>query len=38
MSLSRIEMREHIQPSGKVNMKDIISNIQNIPNKMYRDR
>tara|TARA_E500000178_G_scaffold139052_1_gene138774 strand:- start:633 stop:1862 length:1230 start_codon:yes stop_codon:yes gene_type:complete len=34
MSLSRIEMREHIQPSGKVNMKDIISNIQNIPNKM----
>ena len=34
MSLSRIEMQEHIQPDGKVDMKEIISNIQNIPNKI----
>ena len=33
MSLSRIEMQEHIQPDGKVNMKEIITSIQNIPNK-----
>ena len=33
MSLSRIEMQEHIQPDGKVNMKEIIDSIQNIPNK-----
>ena len=34
MSLSRIEMQEHIQPDGKVDMKEIISNIQKIPNKI----
>ena len=34
MSLSRIEMQEHIQPHGKVDMKEIISNIQKIPNKI----
>ena len=33
MSLSRIEMQEHIQPDGKVNMREIIDSIQNIPNK-----
>ena len=34
MSLSRIEMQEHIQPDGKVDMKEIISNIQKVPNKI----
>ena len=38
MSLSRIEMQEHIQPDGKVDMKEIISNIQNIPNKILSNK
>ena len=38
MSLSRIEMQEHIQPDGKVNMKEIIDSIQNIPNKILNKK
>ena len=38
MSLSRIEMQEHIQPDGKVDMKEIISNIQNIPNTILSNK
>ena len=38
MSLSRIEMQEHIQPDGKVNMKEIIDSIQNMPNKILNKK
>ena len=38
MSLSRIEMQEHIQPDGKVNMKEIIAAIQSVPNKILNKK
>ena len=38
MSLSRIEMQEHIQPNGKVNMKEIIAAIQSVPNKILNKK
>ena len=34
MSLSRIEMQEHIQPSEKVNLNDILEGLEKIPNKI----
>lgn len=38
MSLSRIEMQEHVQPDGKVNMKEIIAAIQSVPNKILNKK
>lgn len=34
MSLSRIEMQEHIQPNEKVNLNDILEGLEKIPNKI----
>ena len=34
MSLSRIEMQEHIQPNEKVNLNDILDGLEKIPNKI----
>ena len=38
MSLSRIEMQEHIQPSGKVDLLDLVNNIKNTPNKAVLEK
>ena len=34
MSLSRIEMQEHIQPNEKVNLNDILEGLEKVPNKI----
>ena len=34
MSLSRIEMQEHVQPNSKVNVNEILESLQKVPNKM----